>query len=93
MLQRTPITVGRHVRSRLDQLHGLYGRDQSLPDMLDGLNKRLDQAQLLYGPERSLPAIVSGLYDKLDELRRRYGSVRIEEILDGSLIAEGGSIA
>jgi hypothetical protein len=92
MLQRTPITVGRHVRSRLDQLHGLYGRDQSLPDILDGLNKRLDQAQLLYGPKRSL-AIVSGLYDKLDELRRLYGSVRIEEILDGSLIAEGGSIA
>jgi hypothetical protein len=83
MLQRTPITVGRNVRSRLDQLHGLYGRGQSLPDILDGLNKRLDQAQLLYGPERSLPAIVSGLYDKLDELRRLYGSDRIEEILDG----------
>jgi hypothetical protein len=64
-------------KARLDQLHNLYGRDQSLPDILDGLNKRLSQARTLYGPEQSLPAVVSGLYEKLDELRNLYGSDRI----------------
>src|SRR5262249_19872472 len=30
--------VSPEVRTRLDQLHALYGKDQSLPDILDGLN-------------------------------------------------------
>lgn len=37
------------LKGRLDQLHGLYGRDQSLPDILDGLNNRLGYARELYG--------------------------------------------
>jgi hypothetical protein len=68
--------------ARLDQLHGLYGRDQPLPDILDGLNKRLGEARQLYGPGRSLPQVVSGLYAKLDKLRQLYGSDSIEEIVD-----------
>jgi hypothetical protein len=83
MLQKTPIIVGREVRDSLDQLHGLYGRDQRLPEILNGLNARLSQARLLYGNGRSLPQVVGGLYEKLDELRKLYGSDRIEEILDG----------
>ena len=83
MLQKTPIIVGREVRDSLDQLHGLYGRDQRLPEILNGLNARLSQARLLYGNGRSLPQVVGGLYEKLDELHKLYGSDRIEEILDG----------
>jgi hypothetical protein len=82
MLQKTPIIVGREVRDSLDQLHGLYGRDQRLPEILNGLNKRLSQARLLYGNGRSLPQVVSGLYAKLDKLRKLYGSDSIEEIVD-----------
>jgi hypothetical protein len=80
---RWQITVGRDLRATLSQLHRIYGHDQSLPQILDGLNARLGQARLLYGTERSPPAVVSGLYEKLDELRQLYGSESIEEILDG----------
>ena len=50
MADQTQITVGKELRAKPSQLHGIYGRDQSLPQILDGLNKRLDQARLLYGP-------------------------------------------
>jgi hypothetical protein len=83
MSERTPILVGPDVSARLEQLHGLYGRDQSLADILDGLSSRLARARQLYGPGRSLPEVVNGLYEKLDELRQLYGSESIEEILDG----------
>jgi hypothetical protein len=51
MSERTPILVGPDV---LEQLDELYGRDQSLPDILDGLSSRLARARQLYGPGRSL---------------------------------------
>jgi hypothetical protein len=83
MSEGTHIIVGPEVSAGLDQLHALYGRDQSLPHILDGLNTRLARARELYGPGRSLPLVVNGLYEKLDELRQLYGSESIEEILDG----------
>jgi hypothetical protein len=83
MSERTPILVEPDVSARLEQLHGLYCRDQSLPDILDGLSSRLARARQLYGPGRPLPEVVNGLYEKLDELRQLYGSESIEEILDG----------
>ena len=42
MVQNTPTIVGPEVCARLDQLHALYGRDQPLAPILDGLNMRLD---------------------------------------------------
>jgi hypothetical protein len=83
MSERTSILVEPDVSARLEQLHGLYGRDHSLLDILDGLSSRLARARQLYGPGRSLPQVVNGLYEKLDELRQLYGSESIEEILDG----------
>jgi hypothetical protein len=44
MTDTTPINVGPDISARLNQLHGLYGRDKTLSDILDGLNKRLGQA-------------------------------------------------
>jgi hypothetical protein len=41
MTDTTPINVGPDISARLNQLHGLYGRDKTI---LDGLNKRLGQA-------------------------------------------------
>jgi hypothetical protein len=35
MSEGTHIIVGPEVSARLDQLHALYGRDQSLPHILD----------------------------------------------------------
>ena len=81
---RTPasnIVVTADLRARLDKLHDLYGHDQSLKEILDGLNTRLVRARQIYGPERSLPAVVSGLYDQLDELRQLYGAESIEGVL------------
>jgi hypothetical protein len=75
------------LRATLDKLHDLYGRDQSLPSILAGLNTRLRRAREMYGPERPLPAVVTGFYDKLDNLRRLYSRIygrdlSIEAILD-----------
>jgi hypothetical protein len=75
--------VGPDVSVRLNQLHTLYGIDQPLTDILDGLNARLAHARQLYGPEWSIPVVVNGLYRKLDQLRQLYGSDHIEDILDG----------
>jgi hypothetical protein len=84
MTKRAPIIVEPDISARLDQLHGLYGRDQTIPDILDGLNTRLVRARQLYGGDRSIPAIVNGLYEKLEQLRLLYGlDQTIEEILDG----------
>lgn len=80
-MQKKGLGVGREVRERLDHLHELFGRDQSLPDILDGLIMRLSEARILYGPDRSLPEAVSGIYYLLDELRKLYGSDSVEEIL------------
>jgi hypothetical protein len=82
MLETSPMVVPPDLRDRLDELHGIFGRDQEMPDILRGLTTRLTRARQLYGPNRSLPAVVSGLYDKLDELRRLYGSESIEPVLD-----------
>jgi hypothetical protein len=71
------------ILDRLDELHGLYGHDLSLPDILDGINTRLERARKLYGNERSLPEVVNGIYYQLDELRLLYGNESIEEILAG----------
>jgi hypothetical protein len=69
--------------AKLIQLHGLYGTDQSLPEILDGLNTRLGLARQLYGPTRSIPEVVGGLFAKLDRLRQLYGPNQIiEQILD-----------
>jgi hypothetical protein len=70
----------------LDTLHGLYGHDQSLKTILDGLNTRLARARELYGPGLPLPMVVSGLCDQLDELRRLYGILK--RCLPASLIAK-----
>jgi hypothetical protein len=83
IMQKKGLGVGREVRERLDRLHELFGRDQSLLDILDGLIMRLGEARILYGPDRSLPEAVSGLYYLLDELRKLYGSDSIEEIVSG----------
>jgi hypothetical protein len=64
-------------------LHRIYGREQSLSDILDGLIMKLGEARILYGPGRSLPEAVSGLYYLLDEMRKLYGSDSAEEILSG----------
>jgi hypothetical protein len=61
----------------------LYGKDQPLPGILDGLRSRVIIARPVYGPTRSIAQIVSGIYEQLDELRQPYGSESIEEILDG----------
>lgn len=82
MSQKTPIIVGPEIIARLEQLHGLYGSDQPMPEILDGLNTRLAYARQLYGPGRSLPQVVNGLYAKLDKLRQLYGSESIEEVVD-----------
>jgi hypothetical protein len=82
----TPIIVPADLTARLDQLHGLYGRDQSLSHHLDGLNARLAQARQIYGPTLSLQHVVTGLYTQLDELRQLYGSDSAEDVLT-SIIA------
>jgi hypothetical protein len=69
--------------AKVTRFHGLYGRDQSLSDILDGLIMRLGEARILYGPGRSLPEAVSGICYLLDEMRKLYGSDSIEEILAG----------
>jgi hypothetical protein len=71
------------ILDRLDKLHELYGHDQSLPDILDGINTRLERARQLYGYEKPIPEIVNSIYYQLDELRKLYGSECVEEILDG----------
>jgi hypothetical protein len=76
------IVVPPDLTARLDELHGLFGRDQEMPDILRGLSTRLTRARQFYGPNRSLPEVVSGLYDKLDELRKLYGSESVESVLD-----------
>jgi hypothetical protein len=80
MADETQIIAPPDVSATLDQLHGLYGRDQSLPAILEGLNKRLGHARILYGPGRS--EVVNGLYRKLDRIRQLYGSEHIEDVLD-----------
>ena len=77
------IVVPADLRATLDPLQGLYGRDQSLPDILDGLNTKLIHARQVYGRGRSIALVVSGLYEQLDELRKLYDSESIEEILAG----------
>jgi hypothetical protein len=81
------IVVPADLRATLDKLHGLYGRGQSLANILDRLNTRLMRAREMYGPERSMPQVVTGIYDKLDNVRRLYSTIygydmSIEEILD-----------
>jgi hypothetical protein len=83
MQKKASIKVGRDVLDRLDHLHGLFGGDQSLSDILDGLIMRLGEARILYGPGRSLPEAVSGICYLLDEMRKLYCSDSIEEILAG----------
>jgi hypothetical protein len=83
MATKAPIVMGREIRDRLEQLHKLYGREQPLLDVLDGLIARLGHARQLYGPGRSLPGIVNGIYAQLDELRQLYDCESIEEILAG----------
>jgi hypothetical protein len=56
------------ISDSLIRLHGLYGHDQELPDILDGLNTRLAAARQLYGPGRSIPMVVNGICAKLDRL-------------------------
>jgi len=84
-MQKKGLGVGREVRERLDHLHEIFGHDQSLLDILDGLIMRLGEARVLYGPDRSLPEAVSGIYYLLDELRKLYGCDSIEEILVGAI--------
>jgi hypothetical protein len=73
----------RIIRARLNQLHELYGRDQPLPDLLDGVRIRLERARSFYGGERSLLEVFGRVYAQLDELHQLYGSEPLEEILDG----------
>jgi hypothetical protein len=77
----TPIIVPPDLTASLDQLHNLYGRNQPLLPIIQGLST-LARPRQLYGPGRSLPFVVSGLYDKLDELCRLYGSELAEDVLD-----------
>jgi hypothetical protein len=77
------IIVPPDLSAKLDQLHGLYGRDQSLSRHLDGLNAQLVHARILYGGEQSLVAVVNGLYEKLNLLRQLYGNDELGEVLDG----------
>jgi hypothetical protein len=88
MSDRTPILVGPDVSAKLEQPQGLYGRDQSLPDILDGLSSRLARARQLYGPGRSLPEVVNGLYKRLDELRQLTAPNRLKKYSTASLIAK-----
>jgi hypothetical protein len=81
MSTKAPLVLGREIRDRLDQLHKLYGREQPLLDILDGLIGRLGHARQLYGPGRSLPTVINGIYALLDELRHLYGSESIEYVL------------
>jgi hypothetical protein len=81
MSSKTLPSLERGVCARLDRLHELFGRDQSLLDMLDGLITRLAAARQLYGPGRSLAMVVSGIYSQLDELRHLYGSDSAEDML------------
>jgi hypothetical protein len=81
MLSTENIILPPDVRAGLDQLQGLYGRDQAMTDSLAGLNTRLGYARQLYGPGRSIPQIVNGIYRQLNQLRQLYGSDHIEDIL------------
>jgi hypothetical protein len=71
------------ILDRLDKLHELYGHEQSIPDILDGIITRVERARQLYGNERSLPDVVNGIYYQLGELLQLYGTDSIEEILAG----------
>jgi hypothetical protein len=87
----TPL-VGREARAGLDRLHRPYGRDQSLPDILDGLTRDAPAHANCHG--RSLAVVVSGIYDKLDELRQLCGSKSKKYSTSGLIYNyKGGSIA
>jgi hypothetical protein len=62
------------VSARLDTLHGLYGRDQSLSDILDGLYTKLGRARLLSGRERLDPDAPQTVQARLRPIRRRLDS-------------------
>jgi hypothetical protein len=81
MIDTTPIAVPPDLREGLDQLHVLYGRDQPLIQIVQGLNTRLANARQIYGPKRSLSEVVDGLL--LNQLRQLYGLDQVEELLDG----------
>jgi hypothetical protein len=84
---RTPLALanGRSLNGliwrRLDNLQRLYGTDQSLQEILDGLSARLHRARRMYGTDKSIAQVVDGIYARLDKLLEMYGPV--EEILDG----------